>query len=888
MRNILLILTISLLSTIVVAQQGGDMLDCETAGYGCTLDDFEASTLGGGNVNDLPSGNNVSNPSTNPGSAGNSGCLFSNELNPTWIIFTISSAGYFEFTLGESGSNGFYDWAMWPYYDAGSPESINGGDACSEIQGNLLPPAACNWNASSAGYTGMVEQGNLPPGANQGNFENSFWAEPGDQFVLMFSNYSGLQNQNVPVYTGADIPGNTSNQTADVTCDPTSVGNTICLGDVADVTINPGGLTNPTYEFLNNAGDLVDPNAPGPTFQLTPTDTTIYEVEITDGTGMFIDTVEVTVNVVFPPEPNAGADFVVCSGATGTLDGSVLNPNDVTEWTFSGPAGGVISFAPDANTLDADITSNMDGTYILTLTASNGVCPDETDDVEVIFENPELTPSSLAPDCFEGDNGEIYIDAPIATSYSFDGGVTWQVDSFATGFSAGAYLVCVESQNGCQNCENIVVDEGVEVTIEVSDDTTICENGTATLVADATGGTTFDYHWSHIADLQSTQTVQPLNSSDYTVYAENENGCLSEEKTISVDVLPPLTGNSSPSQSICPGYSTFVTAEGFDGNGGPYSYVWTDPAGNVVANTATFEASPMSTITYTVTITDDCESTPLILTSEVVVAPLPDVQFSVDLDNKCVPATFEITNDTDPNLVSESYWYFSDGQTIINMDNFEVTMDQAGMYDLNLVIVTPDGCVDSARVNNFLIVHPKPKAKFNFVPDPVTMLNTEVLFQNYSIGADTYQWYFEEGNPNFSTLKDPVSTFPEGVVDNYEVELIATSIHNCKDTARAIIQVESEVIMYAPNTFTPDGDEHNPTWRVYIEGIDLQMFDLEIYNRWGELIWESHNPEVGWDGTYGGQGGEKVKEGTYVWKVRTRDYINDKKYEWQGHVNIIY
>lgn len=801
---------------MVVAQQGGDMLDCETAGYGCTLDDFEASTLGGGNVNDLPSGNNISNPNTNPGSAGNSGCLFSNELNPTWIIFTISSAGYFEFTLGESGSNGFYDWAMWPYYDAGSPESINGGDACSEIQGNLLPPAACNWNASSAGYTGMVEQGNLPPGANQGNFENSFWAEPGDQFVLMFSNYSGLQNQNVPVYTGADIPGNSSNQTADVTCDPTSVGNTVCLGDVAEITINPGGLTNPTYEFLNNAGDLVDPNAPGPTFEVTPTDTTIYEVEITDGTGMFIDTVEVTVNVVFPPAPDAGVDFTVCSGATGSLDGSILNPNDDFEWTFTGPPGGVINFDPDANTLDADINSNMDGTYILTLTASNGVCPDESDDVEVIFEN---------------------------------------------------------------------------INLDVSNDTIICENGEAIMVATASGGGTNNnivYIWGHTASEDAIQSVTPSNTSNYTVQAEGENGCQSDIETIEVEVLPPLTGNSSPSQSICPGYSTYVTAEGFDGNGGSYNYVWTDPAGNVVANTATFEVSPMTTTTYTVTITDDCESTPLVLTSEVVVAPLPDVQFSVDLDNKCVPATFEITNDTDPNLVEESYWYFSDGQTIINMDNFEVTMDQAGMYDLNLVIVTPDGCVDSARINNFLIVHPKPKAKFNFIPDPVTMLNTEVLFQNYSIGADTYEWYFEGGTPNFSTLKDPVSTFPEGVVDNYDVELIATSIHNCKDTARAIIQVESEVIMYAPNTFTPDGDEHNPTWRVYIEGIDVQMFDLEIYNRWGELIWESHNPEVGWNGTYGGQGGQKVKEGTYVWKVRTRDYINDKKYEWQGHVSILY
>jgi len=881
---ILILLLIGAFSTYTSGQTPN--WDCNTAEYGCTIGNFTTNSNGGGAVNDLPAGNNISNPSTNPGSAGNSGCLFSNELNPTWIIFTVSTPGYLEFTLGAAGGSGFYDWALWPYYEAGSPQSIGGADACSEIQNNLLPPVACNWNASSAGFTGMVEAGNLPPGANQGNFENSFLVQPGDQFVLCFSNFSGLIGQNVPIYTGADIPGTNGSNPADITCDPSSVGTTICLGDVATVTINTGGIAGATFTFLNNQGDLVDPTAPGPSFDLTPTDTTTYQVEVTNGT--ITDTVDVTVNVIPPPVPDAGIDFIVCSGATGTLNGSTLDTNNVIDWTFNGPAGGVINFTPDANTLDADITSNIDGTYILTLTASNGVCPDVTDDVEVIFENPQLTPSSVEPDCFGGNNGEIHIDAPIATSYSFDGGVTWQVDSFATGFSAGTYTVCVESQNGCQNCEDIDVLEGVEVTIDVSNDTTVCENGTATLVGNATGGTTFEYLWGHVTDVQAVQQVQPQNTTNYTVQAENQDGCLSNTETITVDVLPPLTGNSSPSQSICPTYSTYLTAEGFDGNGGPYNYEWTDPAGNVVANTATFQASPSSTTTYTVTITDNCESTSLVLTSEVVVAPIPDVQFSVDLDNKCVPATFEITNDTDSNLVDETYWYFSDGQSIVNMDNFEITIDQAGTYDLNLIVVTPSGCVDSARINNFLTVHPKPRAKFNFIPDPVTMLNTEVLFQNYSTGADSYQWFFENGDPNFSTLKDPVSTFPEGVVDNYDVELIANSIHDCKDTARAIIQVESEVIIYAPNAFTPDGDEHNPNWRIYIEGIDLQMFDLEIYNRWGEMVWESHNPEVGWDGTYGGEGGQKVKEGTYVWKVRARDYVNDKKYEWQGHVTILY
>ena len=95
---------------------------------------------------------------------------------------------------------------------------------------------------------------------------------------------------------------------------------------------------------------------------------------------------------------------------------------------------------------------------------------------------------------------------------------------------------------------------------------------------------------------------------------------------------------------------------------------------------------------------------------------------------------------------------------------------------------------------------------------------------------------------------------------------------------------QNEVILYAPNTFTPDGDELNQNWRVFIQGVDIYNFDLEIYNRWGEIIWESHDPDASWDGTYNG---EIVKDGTYIWKIRAFDRENDNKYEFNGFVNVI-
>ena len=95
--------------------------------------------------------------------------------------------------------------------------------------------------------------------------------------------------------------------------------------------------------------------------------------------------------------------------------------------------------------------------------------------------------------------------------------------------------------------------------------------------------------------------------------------------------------------------------------------------------------------------------------------------------------------------------------------------------------------------------------------------------------------------------------FPDGQTGEYLVTLIATSEFNCIDTTTAKIVVFPEVLIYAPNTFTPDNDEHNQSWGIHIEGIDIFDFDLYIFNRWGELVFETKTMGEGWDGVYKGQ-----------------------------------
>ncbi|PWL28138.1 MAG: hypothetical protein DCO96_09175 [Fluviicola sp. XM-24bin1] len=201
-----------------------------------------------------------------------------------------------------------------------------------------------------------------------------------------------------------------------------------------------------------------------------------------------------------------------------------------------------------------------------------------------------------------------------------------------------------------------------------------------------------------------------------------------------------------------------------------------------------------------------------------------------------------------------------------------------------MTVTSPEGCTATTLFPSALYAAPAPIANFTFSPNPPTMFNTQVLFNNGSVGANSYEWTFEQGVPATSTMENPTTLFPDGQVGLYETSLIAISDLGCRDTMTVEIQVYPEVILYAPNTFTPEGDEFNQTWNVFIEGVDIYDFQLTIFNRWGQVVWETSDPNMGWDATYNGN---MVQDGTYTWFITTRDILNDNKYEFNGHVNVM-
>ncbi len=658
---------------------------------------------------------------------------------------------------------------------------------------------------------------------------------------------------------------------------PYCVGSTIQLNATAGATsyawTGPNGFTS----------SLQNPTIPAATSAMAGT----YSV-IGTGTGC---AAPATTNVVVValPTPNAGLDATFCLGSPIPLDGTLSQVGSTKVWTHN--TTGIIpvptvSYSPNAANIDPVVTVNQPGLYTFTLTENNGLCPAQTDQVVVLVSVTNHTTTWVGPSCAGMSDGTITITNADAVEYSYDNGVTWVTNATQGGFQVGTYTVRSKNQHGCQFTSTVNILEPAHLLIFAGNDTLVCQNGTANLWANINvPGLAATYHWSHTpSGSTNTETFSPLVNTVIEVYAEGPNGCLSDTATIQVNVRAPLTGLISPFDTICPGYPTTIGVFALTGGiGAPYDIVWSN--GEVgVGDFMEMEVNPAVTTTYTATITDACESTPLVLATEVFVAPVPEPAFTVVDDHICEPAQFELVNDTDPAMVGGYYWILSDGQASANESPYITDSMYHGSYNVQLVVTSPYGCIDSLKKLDFITSDRMPIADFAWSPNPIKMFNTDVYFMNKSFLGNDYSWTFEDGIPASSNLENPKIKFPNGVVGQYDVTLYVVSERGCMDTITKTLKVYPEVLIYAPNTFTPDGDEYNQYWKVYLEGVDIYSFNVKIYNRWGEIVWESNDINIGWDGTYNGK---LVHQGTYTWIVTATDALTDGKYSWNGHVNVL-
>lgn len=258
----------------------------------------------------------------------------------------------------------------------------------------------------------------------------------------------------------------------------------------------------------------------------------------------------------------------------------------------------------------------------------------------------------------------------------------------------------------------------------------------------------------------------------------------------------------------------------------------------------------------------------------------PEPTFSMSSNESCYsPVEVQFANTTESNSAIEAYsWDFGLASTSSNLNQTSATFTEVGCHDVTLTLTYANGCSNSTTLSEAFCIHPAPLANFEILTlNPQT--GFPIVVNNSSENATEFNWTYGNEQSNF---ENPEIIFNEHGAQ--QITLIATNEFGCTDTTSQFIQVENVVLLYVPTAFTPNGDADNNTFSPVIgAGVQLDTYRLYIFNRWGEIVYETTDIEAGWDG--------KIKnmdcpDGTYIWKIefKASNSINEQH---SGHVSLI-
>ncbi|MDK2910086.1 MAG: hypothetical protein PWR20_1653 [Bacteroidales bacterium] len=226
-------------------------------------------------------------------------------------------------------------------------------------------------------------------------------------------------------------------------------------------------------------------------------------------------------------------------------------------------------------------------------------------------------------------------------------------------------------------------------------------------------------------------------------------------------------------------------------------------------------------------------------------------------------------------------WNFGDGTTTeTDIPQAKHTF-AAGTWDVILTVYSNAECPNSDTLQ--LTLHSLPVVEFTFKPDSIKARFEEARFLDASFGTSSpiTQWHWDFGDGYDTLATNPTHIFAD--TGNYVVALTVTDQNGCSNTLMKNVRVYPELRFFIPNAFSPNHNGRNDVFKPMGKYFKPDRYLFQIYNRWGELIFETTDPEQGWDGTFKGV---ESPVGVYIWVVTVYDMFNDKEY-YKGSVLLL-
>lgn len=592
------------------------------------------------------------------------------------------------------------------------------------------------------------------------------------------------------------------------------------------------------------------------------------------------------------------------------------NPTDFEDLTVVPNGGTIDTWDWDFDDGNTDNVQNPQNTYAtagvydvnLEITTDNGCVTSQNKDIE-IYELP-VADFDFVNDCFYNDIEFSNTSSGNATNFEWDfddgSNPNYYENPSHLYNAADMYDVTlfISTDDGCSDEITQSITTYAQPNAEFTVDPT-CFETTSEFVDESTinpvdGDVITDWSWS-FGDGNTSNQQNPTNQyAGENVYSTSltvttNHGC--EDTYVYDAIVWPLPEVDFSPTDVCLEFDTQFEDESTISNqytnNNNVNWMWDFGDGNTSNQqdpTHTYMSDGVFTTNLTVTSNNGCINDEDI---DVTVHPKPEASFTGENLSGCSPLCFDLASTStvnNPSSIVDFEWNFSDGRTYSSSnpeleDCFENNSGNTVNYGVELTVTTDQGCQDTHSEANYISVFHNPIANFSYSPEEIDVLDPVIQLNNSSQFADTYDWYVSEWGSS-SDFSPEVEFEPEP--ESYDITLITLTDEGCTDTAFGVVDVLDRLVFYVPNTFTPDEDDYNEVFKpIFTSGFDPMSYNLTIYNRWGEVLFESNNTEVGWDGTFGADSNRTVRDGTYLWKIVFKETGKDKRVVEMGHVNIL-